>query len=38
MSGYDKSPDYGGRDPDWKGIVIFVLVLILVGSTIWFWL
>jgi len=35
MTGYEKSPDYGGPDPGWKGIVIFVLVLILIGYAIW---
>lgn len=35
MSGYDKSPDYGGPDPGLRGvvawIVVFCVAVILVG-------
>ena len=27
-SGYEKSPDYGGPEPAWRGIVLGVLVFV----------
>jgi hypothetical protein len=27
MTGYDKSPDYGGPDPTWKGTVFLALLI-----------
>lgn len=29
MTGYDKSPDYGGRGPSWRGIVLLAVVLVV---------
>jgi hypothetical protein len=30
MSGYDKSPDYGGPEPTWWGTIIEVIVILAV--------
>lgn len=35
MSGYDKTPEYGGPDPSWRGVVAWVgafcVAIVLVG-------
>lgn len=28
MTGYDKSPDYGGPKPTWPGVILLAIVLI----------
>jgi hypothetical protein len=30
LSGYDKSPDYGGPEPTWRGTIIEVAVILAV--------
>jgi hypothetical protein len=34
MSGYQKSPDYGGRPATWRGLVIWGAVIIVLGLSI----
>ena len=34
MSGYDKSPDYGGPEPTWRGTIIEVVVILAVLALI----
>lgn len=40
MSGYDKSPDYGGPEPSWRGDLKFILFfatiigLVVLGSCV----
>lgn len=36
MTGYDKSPDYGGPPASWRSLV--VIVACLVGYGLWTWL
>jgi hypothetical protein len=34
MSGYDKSPDYGGPEPTWWGTILEVIVILTVLALI----
>lgn len=33
-SGYEKSPDYGGPEPTWRGMIIGVIIFIAVVALI----
>jgi hypothetical protein len=33
-SGYERSPDYGGPEPTWRGIAAIVLVILALGALI----
>lgn len=33
-SGYEQSPDYGGPEPTWRGIILGVLAFIAVGFVV----
>jgi hypothetical protein len=39
MSGYEKSPDYGGPEPSWREgaviVLVIVLVIIALAGAIW---
>jgi hypothetical protein len=32
--GYEKSPDYGGPEPSWRGIVVAAIAIILVVAAV----
>ena len=35
VSGYEKSPDYGGPDPSWReGAVIVLVVVLAIAATV----
>jgi hypothetical protein len=33
-SGYERSPDYGGPEPTWRGIIAVVLVILALGALV----
>ena len=33
-SGYERSPDYGGPEPTWRGIIAIVLVILALGGLV----
>jgi hypothetical protein len=39
MSGYEKSPNYGGPNPSWREavvmVLVFVLVIVAIAGAIW---
>jgi hypothetical protein len=35
-SGYERSPDYGGPEPTWRGIAAIVLVILALGGLLVF--
>lgn len=32
MSGYENSPDYGGRDPSWFKLVVVAVVIVAIAG------
>ncbi len=37
MTGYEKSPDYGGPDPTWRGALSIAVFMIALAALVW-WL
>jgi len=37
-SGYEKSPDYGGPDPDWPSWLALVVMVIVAAIGVYAWL
>ena len=35
-SGYERSPDYGGPEPTWRGIIAVALVILALGALLVF--
>ena len=33
-SGYEQSPDYGGPEPTWRGVILGVLAFIAVAAVV----
>jgi hypothetical protein len=33
-SGYERSPDYGGPEPTWRGIIAIMLVILALGGLV----